>query len=812
MKLFLIVAVLLIPLNFYGQAPKPSGSLSGKVKDSISELPVEYANVIIYKNDSNIIDGAITNSEGVFIIDNLVYGKYRIKITFIGYEPYEKSEILINKDQSKVYFDEIKLMPATTTLDRHTVTGEVTMMQTNIDKRVFNVDKSILTQGQSASEVLENIPSVDVDMDGNVSLRGSEAVTILIDGRPSALLGSDVATALKQIPASSIENIEVITNPSAKYDPEGLSGIINIKLKRDQQRGMNGNVSIGAGSYNQYNGSVNLNYRMKKMNLFANYSYNKRNRIRNGITNTTNTFNDTLYYIRQIQDAERSFFSHMVKTGADWYIDEKNTLSAFFTYNLRDRTFTDDVSSRYLDKNETLYTHSQKDSYEEDKGNGKSVVLTWVKTFNRPNQELIIDANYAVNSGEEEAYYDEQFLLFDYHPTADLFNQQLHYQNDISTIASLQADYTYPFTKDRKLETGIRAGYRQLDNDFQANIFDTTQHIYVNDTLATNRFIYDELITAAYATLSGKLNKLSYLAGIRLEHTMAKGDLVTTDETFNKQYPDFFPSMHLAYKFNKNSEIQLSYSRRITRPRSGHLNPFANYSDPQNIRKGNPYLNPEYINALELSFARLTKKLNLITSVYYREIVDMIQRYKEITEEGYTITSLVNLDNSRALGAEAITTYSPFSWWNNTLSIDFYQLELNADNLMEGLSQKGLNYSVKLNTMFNIKTGTALQLSGAYFSPRPVTMGTLNPRYHIDLGLRQQVLKKKGSISVRFSDVFNTRKFSMDLAGQGFTQELERNFNSQTLYVTFTYTFGNQTRTKQRENQNQNDIDEDMML
>lgn len=798
MNRFMFVSGFLLVFVFAVKSQPPmqaSGTVSGKIADSRTNLPVEYANVLLFDRDTLLINGGVSNNAGVFIINDVPLGYYNVKISFIGYEDLWVDSVEINLRHRNILLEEILLSPSASMLENFRVTEQRSVLEMHIDRKVFNVDQSIVSQGQSATEVLETVPSVEVDMDGNVSLRGSGNVTILIDGRPSAMMGSDVATALKQIPANMIESVEIITNPSAKYDPEGMSGIINIKLRKDKKSGLNGVVTAGYGTWDKYNGSINLNYRTQKINLFTSYSINDRNYFRSGSTITTNKQQPDSFFVTS-QDLFLKGYrtSQMVRGGADWFINPNNTISGFITLNSNGSNSSDTVNSRYENSKRVISALTERVSTSEVESGGYQLVLNWQKKFNKKGQELVADANYSWNEEEGLSNYEDYYSLWDY-SNSDIRMLEEKRLLGKNRMASFQVDYTHPITTRSKFETGGRMGYRMMDDDQSAQRYDTTNATWIPDTNRTNRFVYSELISALYATYSGSINKLSYKAGIRFEQTHTSGELKTDlNEPFTNDYPSLFPSAHLSYKPNKNDEFQVSYSRRVTRPRSRMLNPFADYSDPMNIRQGNPLLKPEFTNSTEFSYARFFKKTSLITSVFYRQVNQQIERFKVITPEGITIMTMSNLSSGIQYGYELIGTYNPFKWWSMNANFNMNQRILDAENIQKGLKKSGLMWSTKLMSTMSLSTGTSLQFTGSYSSRRVLTLGISAPRYVMDLGVRQSLLKSRGSLSLRVSDVFYTSRWNMSLEGNGFSQEIERYFDSRVAYLTFTYQFGQQQR------------------
>lgn len=812
MKKYLFFACFVAGISFFAGAQpenQATGSVSGKVLDFKTQLPVEYANVVLYRaSDSSLVNGGVTNNEGVFYLNQIPYGEYRLRASFIGYKDLWIDTVFVNPRNRNLQFERLLLQESASVLGKVEVKAQQGVMEMHIDKRVFNVDQSIVSQGQTATEVLETVPSVEVDMDGNVSLRGSGNVTILIDGRPSAMLSGDIATALKQIPANIIESIEIITNPSAKYDPEGMSGIINIKLKKDRRGGVNGVVSAGYGTWGKYNGSVNLNYRTQKYNVFGSYSLNQGSMFHNGTTYTLNKQNpDSFFYTEQEMNMLGGRGSQMARVGADWFINKRNTLSGTFSANLSNHNDDDTVFTVFRDANQLVSDRNNRISGSTEDETGYSAGLTWQRQFGRQGQELLVDANVSVRDETNETQYTDEILYAGY-TDVSFYDYSNRFNYDLNQVASLQADYTHPINTTSKIEAGARIGYRMLDNDQYANNLDTATRLWIPDTNRTYQYIFSEMIPALYATYSGKFNKLSYKAGLRLEHTLIKGDLPDNDGDFDRNYPSLFPSVHFSYKQDKSIEYLISYSRRISRPRSGMLNPFTDYSDPMNIRTGNPYLDPEFTHSMELGYSKFFKKFSLISSIFYRQVNDQIERFKEIDTSGVTIMTFRNLSSGISYGYEFIGTYHPAKWWSINGNFNLNQRIINADKIQEGLRNSGLMWSVKLMSTMNLSTGTSIQITGNYTSPRVLTLGTSAPRYVLDLGIRQSVLKNRGSLSLRVSDVFYTSSWIMSLEGNGFSQEIERYFDSRVAFLTFTWQFGKQQKengTRKRTTREQGD-------
>ncbi len=575
-----------------GMASSITGTVSGKVIDKSDQIPVEYANIAIYRlRDSSLVTGGITNNKGEFRIEKVPGGRHFAEVKFIGYNSFTVESFAITPKNVDANLGELQLEPASENMEAVVVTGQRKMLTHNLDKKVFSVDKDINAEGGSALEIMQNIPSLEVDMDGNLSLRGSQNVTILVDGKPSTY------TSIDEIPASIIETVEVITNPSARYDPDGLSGIVNIVLKKKRDPGYHGMVTLNAGTGDKYNGSLNLNYREDKVNIFTNISY--RQHQMNGVTlsdriTTLNTGESTLL---QNQDFTRQGKFINVKGGIDYYINSSNTLTLSGGLNTRnfgmwDVTQTDystpiQLSNQYFRQNDGF-----------SNGNAYNASLNYKLNGKQKGQELTADVFFFSmmgNNGSDMTQWWEQDIY------ETLYEQTQ--TNFIGNNLTLQTDFVQPVGNGGRLEAGLKAMLRSQDNDY---IFlNKTDNTWTIDPLRSNNFIYSEQQYSAYAIYSNTFanGKFSYQGGLRVEQAFTDAQqLATNDEPIKRNFLNYFPSAHIKWDIDEKNSTQFAYSRRVSRPHTRMLNPFIDYSDPLNLSMGNPWLNPEFTNSLELSY------------------------------------------------------------------------------------------------------------------------------------------------------------------------------------------------------------------
>ncbi|MBP9006147.1 MAG: outer membrane beta-barrel protein, partial [Candidatus Marinimicrobia bacterium] len=511
-----VLVILISSANIMAQppagAPRPtSGRLSGTVLIKNTDKPIEYAAITLHGlQDSSIITGTITNEDGIFILDKIPFGRYFAKISFIGYKTAVINNIAITPPKPEVVLGTVYLEPVAIDLSSVTVTGEKKALAYNLDKKVITIDNSVGTIGGTATDIMQTIPSVTVDIDGNVSLRGSSSVTLLVDSRPSQIISLD------EIPASMVERVEVITNPSARYDPEGMSGIINIVLKKKRSPGYNGMLLVNAGTGGKYNGSINLNYRYNKFNLFANYDMRMGHRLGTGETIRESIRNDSTFYLNQYQNSENRNRFHNIKLGGDYFINDYNTISLSMLYNLR--SFSNQNNTEYLntDYNAVGYNQFTRLSYGDTDNQGQEYGLFYKKTFPQPQREWTIDLFYSTFSRNSDQSITQQAVLTDSLITVppDLENI---FSDDANRVITARTDYVHPIGEHRRIEAGYRGTFRHNDSDYRRFNYNYTMTDWFPDSLASNHYIYDANIHAVYGIYSRELGRLQSQLGLRIE-------------------------------------------------------------------------------------------------------------------------------------------------------------------------------------------------------------------------------------------------------------------------------------------------------
>lgn len=787
-------------------------SISGQVVDSTSKGEVEFANIALYRlRDSSLVTGTISDDKGYFTIDKIRPGKYFLKVKFLGYRSRLVGPVMLSPRNPKVNVGTIAIMPASENLEAVVVRGEKKMLLYNLDKKVVNVSKDIATQGGSAIDVLQNVPSVDVDIDGNVSLRGSENVTILIDGRPSNL------TSLDELPAQMIESIEVVTNPSARYDPDGVSGIINIVMKKKREPGYNGMVSLMAGTKSQYNGSVSFNVRRNRLNVFSSISVRGMHRDVYSIMDRTSIFGenrDSLAYLAQNSNGLRQGTFGNVKGGFDFFINPSTTLT--FTGNLFLRDFNRDeyINTDNTNSYSTFASNSNRASLMDFGGLGQEYSLFFKRTFDTPGKEWTADLFFSRFGGSMEDNITENGSV-NAVPLAQVLER-----SDIDTwnnTFTLQTDFVLPAGNGGRVETGVKALIRRSDSDNRYDVFNSGTSVWEFDTDRSNRFIYDEQLYSAYGIYSNTFSqgKFSYQLGVRLEEHFTRGDQRTTGEINDTARFNIFPTAHIRWEPDSRNSFQLSYSRRLNRPRSWFLNPFLNTSDKYNHWRGNPLLEPEYTSSYDISYSLNLPKTKFSASVFFRNTKNGFSRRVTLVDPVTTLSTYINLSRYESFGIEGVVTQKITPWWSVNANYSYYATKLYGD-VVSGADQ-GNAWLTKLTSFFNIGKSITLQVNANYRSPVLSAAGTgrgfhgiggaqgeTKEIYWVDFGAKVNVLNRRGTISVRVSDLFETRKFRLDSWDTNFTSYSERWHDSRMVYVGFSYRINNYRSRRDRKHETDN--------
>lgn len=774
---------------------KAKGMIIGQVIDQTTQTPLEFATIsVLSKMDSSIVTGGISELDGKFGVE-VEYGEYIIKLEFISYEKLFIDNVVVDKDHKLVDLGEIQISPAAEVLQEIQVIAEKSEVQFDLDKRTFNIGKDLANKGGSAEEILDNIPSVSVDVDGNVALRGSENVRILVDGKPSGLIGLGDSGGLKSLPANMIEKVELVTNASARYDAEGTSGIINIVLKKDRKNGLNGAVDVSTGLPERYGLGVTMNVRKKSINYFLNYGLRHRTGPGKGYTYQEFYGNVPIPFTEQFQDRNRGGLSNSFRGGMDVFLSEKDVLTGAFTYRLGD-DYSDALTKFYdYDMNRVLSGISERTQDETEDEDDLEYELNYERKFDREGQKFTAQFQYRNNRETESADYLEIPYDANYNRTEDPALTQRSINTESHGHTLIQADYVHPFSKDMKIEMGVKTTFGRIGNDYLVE--ELSDDGWMNLVGLTNDFNYEEDILAAYLIFGNKIGKWSYQAGLRAEQSSVLTELRQTNEVNDRSYGNLFPSAHLNYEIDKANSIQLSYSRRISRPRFWYLNPFFTFSNSRNIWGGNPNLNPEFTDSYEVGYLKYWETVTLGTSVYHRHTTGVIERIARVDGEGITRTQPENLSTENAFGVELTTTADVNKWWRVDFSANVYSEKTRGQLGDLNLASDAFTYRNRLSSKMKFWKDAEFQLRFDYRAPQNTTQGRRKSMSGFDIGLSKDVMDKKGTITFNMRDLFNTRKWRHETFGDDFFMEGFYQRRPRQVSVSFNYRI-NQKKQRQR--------------
>jgi hypothetical protein len=776
--------------------------ISGKVIDFKSKQPLEYATIIIKNTVTKEISGGVTNLDGIFSIE-IPKATYAIDIAFISFQSvkFPEESIISNKDLGV-----IKLSESTNGLDEIVIVAEKTTVDIRLDKKIFNIGKDLSIRGGNASDVLGNVPSVQVSVEGTVSLRGNENVTILIDGRPSALVGMNGAEALRQIPAEAIEKVEVITSPSARYDAEGTAGILNIILRKNKLIGFNGSLQLDLGFPARVGTAFNANWRTEKWNLFTNTGF-RYNETPGNAFSKSDFLSNTAQNAKVIENRNfgrlgRSIFTSF---GAEYYLTENSSIIGNIVFNGGN---DDDVNTNKIDRfnilgdlNEaTFRTESESESEQRIQ-----YTLDYVNNFDDNGKKLSINGQYSSeieNDLNDITEIDTQVNLLN-----DL-EQVLENQNENSGL--LQIDYVNPVGENIQYEAGYRGNYRDIFNSFylaEREDFENNGPL-IPDTGLNNSFNYEELINAAYVQYGQKFNRISLLVGLRYEHTSLEivQEISTTKNKIN--YGKLFPTINLGFEFKDGENITLGYNRRIRRPRGRSLNPFPSRSSESNVYSGNIDLNPVITDAIDLGYLKRWDKFTLSTSLYYNISNDNWERIQEdtgmLTDNGDPITKRfpINLSTQERTGLELTLNYKPFKVWNINSDFNVYDVTSKGDytntstNVTQNFDFKNTSYFIRLNQKITLPSAVDLQINTNYSGPSENAQTKSKGVFSLNIAASKDLFNEKASLSLNFSDVFNTRISQRKTIIPDFLEQYsEFQWREPQLRISFVYRF-NQKKKK----------------
>ena len=806
-------------------------AITGKVTDKDAGIPLEYATVTVTDvNNAQDVEGGITDMEGNFRVE-VPQGEYNIKIEYISFQPITLKRTL-NADLN---LGTIQLEFAASDLDEVTVVAETTTVDIRLDKKIYNIGKDLTTAGGTVSDALNNVPSVSVDVEGGISLRGNENVRILINGKPSALAGFGSTDVLRQLPADAIERVEVITSPSARYDAEGTAGILNIILRKEKTLGFNGSINGSLGNPDLASISTNLNLRTDKFNVFNTTSYRYSSSPGNGYFdtryNTTDDITPTHERIIEDRDIQRLNRGFNTNLGLEYYLTDRSSITGSVFYrNGNDVDETTNLTQSFNNSAPVLET--SRIERQKEKDDRYQFALNYINRFNDEGHQLTADLQYTTSDETQNTFINEDITLNTENTDPIIAERLLSIEKQDEYL--VQADYVLPFGEGSQFEAGYRGTFENEVTDYRVNQeqIANSNNFVQNDTL-TNVFDYTENVNAVYTQLGSKFGKFSVLAGLRLENTQLKGQIgsalteaelqdiygfeINTD--FDNNYLGLFPTLNLTFELNERENVTLGYNRRINRPRGWFLNPFPDRSSRNNVFQGNPNLQPAFANAYDLGYLKRWDKLTLTSSVYFQRETESFEVVQEIIElqgqgsntNGNTVIRSipVNLSSNERLGAEIGLLYNPAKWLRLNGSFNFFQF--NTEGFFNNVDYSAKNtsyfarFSSKVSLPWSIDWQTNAFYRGAAQNAQSDTDGILS----VDLALSKDLFDDKATISMNVSDLFNGRKRSQVTTNDLFTRDSEFQWRQRQVNLSFVYRFNQRKNDRQNNRQPSMNDDDD---
>jgi len=799
-------------LNFsQTRIPGKKIKITGKVLEKVSNQPLEYA-TITFVNPKNpkMITGGITNEKGEFdiIVSAAIYD---ITIEFISFKP---TIIKQQNLQENTNLGQINLDEDTSQLNEVVVRAEKSTVEMRLDKKIFNVGQDMMVKGGNASDVLVNVPSVTVDSDGNVSLRGNENVKILIDGKPSNSI--NIANALKTIPADALDKVEVITNPSARYDAEGGAGIINIILKRGKIKGLNGTVVITAGIPQNYGLATNINFKSENFNLFSSIGYNDSKSVGKSLTNSDylnpdgsikNTINE-----RDRRERDRKGYNYIF--GVDWYLSKNLTWTNALSYTKSDGYSPDNATFYNYETDNTYFVRNRLNK-RLNKINEVEYSTNFTRKFNKEGHKLTADFKYSQGLDNDSSTIADYIIGQEDNMSKEITK---NYQTQIKNL--FQTDYVLPIGKNSQFEAGYKGDFSQLITDYSVGTFDDANGNIIPNQKLTNKLEYKEKINAAYSQFGSKINKFSYLLGIRYEDSNIDINLLTTNEFNKKKYHNFFPSAFLTYQLSDKTSFSINYSRRVTRPRSRFINPFASYSSNVNLFQGNPQINPSFTDAVDFGYMTKWNKITFTSSVYFNKTKDYFQFIKR--PNGEIVTSIVNgkiintpvilltpinLSDENRFGLEFNANYSPYKWWRLNGNFNFYQSKVRGDYsytltnnneiVNENFDRDALGWFSRISSKMTLPFKIEWQTSTMYKSPQNTAQGKSIGILTANMSFSKDVLNNKATISLNANDLFDSDKIIIQTHLPLVNSYMEYQRRPRQVNLSFTYRFNKQKNEKE---------------
>lgn len=773
-----------------------SGSVTGRVVDSDGDLALPTATVALWQisgADSTLVGGTTTTLDGDFRITSVAAGRYDLVASFVG---YESVRLGVEVGEAEVEVGTLRLMHEAETLTEVAVTGERPQVQARIDRTVYDTADDPVAEGGTVTDVLSTLPSVDVDVDGNVSLRGAGNVAVFVNGRPAPVSGTFLASYLQSLPSGSVERVEIIPNPSAAFEPDGVGGIINIVLKENTDAGLGGTLTAGTDTRGGYDATGALTYGSGPWSLAATYGFRNDLRPGGGSGFRINRFEATPTTLTEAETDDRARLSNVLNMSADYSLSRATVLTSQLQLGTRSGDETEIGNTlRSSQSGDPLFEYQRTVGQIED-GRSLDARLGLRQTFGE-GHSLVIEGRAERSEETETETYLETLLA----GVGDLNPSQRVAQDEAERESALQIDYTRPFLGGR-LDAGYKGDWENQSSTLVADTLNAAG-VYVANTDVNNEFDYGQTVHALYAQLAREWGALGLQAGVRYEAASTTFDLLTTDDSFDNDYQSFFPSAYLSFAPSQATTFRGGYSRRINRPRSRQLNPFSNFDDPLNLRQGNPALRPEYVDAFEVSVSQITGWGSLSLTPYYRHTTDVIRRFVTIRDDGVTVRTFENLDTSDSYGVEAVSSFENIGGLSGYVSLEGFRLKTDGTTTTSDVGSDGFSWGGRMNATYSLGDrfglgGLDLQMTARYSAPITTEQARIDSRTFVDLALRQKLLNDQASLTLKVRDPFAQTGFAYTLDQPELFQTLDRTWGGREIGLTFSYSFGQQDRRRDR--------------
>ena len=811
-KIFLLLIILISNITIaqqkreFNKRDVTSYEVTGIIIEKHSNQGLEFATIIFKPLKGKRVFGGLTDKNGKFNIE-VPKGMYNVNVEFLSFKTITLQNIEIdqNKDLGTVYIEEDEQA-----LDEIEIIAEKSTMEIRLDKKIYNVGKDMTIKGGTASDVLDNIPSVTVDADGIVSLRGNENVRILINGKPSGLVGINDTEALRQFPADAIKKVEVITSPSARYDAEGTAGILNIILRQGKTLGFNGSATVNTGTPTYYGFSTNLNYRLDKINFFTNIGYSSRNTPGNASAFTEN-FSPLASnpFTNEQRDFDRQRNNLNANFGLEYFLSKKSSITGSFLYRDSDRENKVNNITDAFDENLVLDNTNLRIEDEDREGSVLQYSLNFQQNFKNDGHKISFDFQYQDNNNDEFSIITNEETF----PDEIIKPSEKIETEDSQTRVLLQGDYVLPIGEKQQFEAGFRSNINDLETDYRFYNEDANGDFVLNENVS-NIFIYNERINALYSQYGNKFGKVSALFGLRMEATDIDVKIIGEDLDFEKNYVDFFPTVNLAYEFSESENITLGYNRRIRRPRSRFINPFPSVSSKTNIFQGNPDLDPSISNGLDLGYYKRWAKVTFNTSIYYSHATDVFQFISEdtgeFTDEGLPIIrrTPINLATQDRYGFEFSINYTPIKNWRFNTSFNFYNSTIEGFYEEVDFGSDNTSWFARFSSKIVLPAKIDWQTTMMYRGPSENAQSKRDGMFMTNLAFSRDILKGKGTLSFNIDDLFNSRKRTSETFTDTFNQKSEFQWRERQFRLSFAYRF-NQKKKRERQRNMDNGGDEE---